>query len=85
MSGSRQRFLCLDCEQDTGKMYEFYFVHTELWLSAVGSKDGMLCIGCLEARLGRMLDSHDFTDCMINKLSYSMKSDRLLRRIRRGA
>lgn len=76
----RTRFCCLDCGQDTGKMREFYFVHTELWLSAAGSKNGMLCIGCLETRIGRKLKKADFTDAFINRLNYG-HSTRLLSRL----
>lgn len=79
----RNRFLCADCGQDTGKMKEFYFVQTELWLTVMKSIDGMLCIGCLEQRLGRQLVASDFTDATINDPRYgSGKSDRLMARLR---
>lgn len=80
---SRNRFLCLDCGQDTGKMKEHYFVRTELWLSAAGSTEGMLCVGCLEARLGRELVPGDFTGAFVNKPGYGGgHSARLLSRLR---
>lgn len=79
----RTRFLCEDCGQDTGKMKEFYFVHTELWLSVMTSVDGMLCIGCLETRLGRQLVASDFPDVSINSPRHgSGKSSRLSARLR---
>lgn len=78
---TRTKFLCLDCGRDTGKMREHYFVHTDTWLSVVGSKSGMLCIKCLEERLGRELNSSDFTDCTINNPKYSDMSELLLRRV----
>jgi hypothetical protein len=35
---------------------EYYMVHDIVWASAfMGPYDGMLCIGCLERRLGRPL------------------------------
>lgn len=34
-------------------------VHDHLWAQA-GTTDGFLCIGCLERRLGRRLQSRDF-------------------------
>lgn len=77
----RSVFLCLDCGKDTGKMREYYFVHTELWLSAVGSKNGMLCVGCLETRIGRKLKKADFADVFINRLNYG-HSMRLLDRLK---
>lgn len=81
MGHSRKKWLCLDCQVDTGKIYEHYFVTLDLWLSAVGSKTGMLCIGCLEARLHRTLTASDFTDCHINNPRLYTMSDRLRRRL----
>lgn len=78
----RSRFLCEDCGCDTGKMKEFYFIHTHLWLSVTSSINGMLCIGCLEIRLGRQLAPADFTDASINSLRHgSGKSNRLVARL----
>lgn len=78
----RARFLCEDCGCDTGKMKEFYFIHTHLWLSVSSSISGMLCIGCLEIRLGRQLVASDFTDASINSLRHgSGKSTRLVNRL----
>lgn len=75
-------FWCLDCKVDTGKINEYYFVQTSLWLRAVGSNKGMLCIGCLEERLGRLLVKADFTDCFINNLKWhGGRSLRLISRL----
>lgn len=78
---NRRKFLCLDCKQDTGKMREHYFIHTELWLKVVDSIVGMLCVGCLEARLGRNLVPSDFTNCTVNNPKYEPKSARLMQRM----
>ena len=78
---SRKKFLCLDCEIDTGKIYEHYFVNLPVWMSAVGSKTGMLCIGCLEKRLGRELTSSDFPSVHINNPKLYRMSRRLTSRI----
>lgn len=80
-SSSRRKWMCLDCKQDTGKMHEHYFVRLPLWLSAVGSKTGMLCVGCLEGRIGRSLTPQDFTDAHINNPRLCPMSDRLRSRI----
>lgn len=81
----RVSFLCLDCGQDTGKMREYYFVHTELWLTVVSSAKGMLCVGCLEKRLGRELTAADFTGAYINRPGYAPgHSMRLLSRLTNG-
>lgn len=79
---SRAKWKCLDCGVDTSD--EHYFIHTETWLSVVGSKSGMLCIGCLEQRLGRTLIKDDFTDAYINRLSFGVKSQRLVNRLTRS-
>ena len=71
-------FACVDCGVDTSDTGEFYMVQDELWpLSEYGS---MLCIGCLEARLGRRLVPSDFTDCLINQETYG-HSQRLQSRL----
>jgi len=81
MKNSRKKWLCLDCSSDTGKMHEHYFVQTDIWMAAVGSKIGMLCVGCLEKRLGRMLKGSDFPDVHINDPKLYPMSDRLRSRI----
>lgn len=77
----RRKWLCLDCKSDTGRMHEHYYVNLDLWLLCVGSKTGMLCIGCLEKRLGRRLRPGDFTDAHINNPRLYPMSDRLRDRI----
>lgn len=63
------RFACLDCGKDTLELGEYYMVHNEVWLSVVKStRAGMLCIGCLEDRLGRQLTPKDFTEFPINAM-----------------
>lgn len=78
---SRQKWLCLDCKEDTGKMHEHYFVKTEVWMQAHHSIRGMLCVGCLEQRVGRPLCREDFTDASINNPSLFPMSDRLRSRL----
>lgn len=79
--GSRRKFLCIDCGVDTGKICEFYFIKTELWLKIMATIKGMLCIGCLENRLGRQLQKSDFTDATINNPRFVPKSQRLMMRL----
>lgn len=78
---SRAKWKCLDCKEDTGKMREHYFVKTEVWTSAHHSIRGMLCIGCLEKRLGRQLEPGDFTDAHVNNPKLYPMSDRLRNRL----
>jgi hypothetical protein len=57
--------VCHDCGcrpwGDWVEPHEDYYVHNELWRAACPDDDGfILCIGCLEARLGRTLRRPDF-------------------------
>lgn len=64
---ARNKFMCIDCRVDTGKIGEHYMLQDHIWLSITDSRRGMLCIGCLENRLGRRLALHDFNDSHVNK------------------
>lgn len=62
-------FECVDCSINTLFENEYYMVHDHVWSGEAGmdSDGGMLCIGCLEVRIGRNLDGDDFTDCRLNR------------------
>jgi len=49
-------------------------VTTELW-EKYGVGEKMLCIGCMEDRLGHKLTKEDITDCPVNTLmnEYTIK------------
>lgn len=77
---SRRKWLCLDCRVDTGRIGEHYMLVDSVWAQAHNSKTGMLCVGCVEARIGRRLCAADFNDSYLNRdLNVSM---RLLERMR---
>lgn len=60
-------FNCVDCSVNTHFIDEYYMVDFDLWNSVMGSQNtGMLCIGCLEDRIGRKLTTEDFIDAPIN-------------------
>jgi len=62
--------LCVDCGRSTLKIKEYYMVHDSIWESAGMDKNGgMLCLDCLEKRLGRNLNESDFPDYPVNKLT----------------
>lgn len=77
-------FACMDCHRDTSPngLSEYYMIQFDLWDQTTNLKerDWMLCIGCLEKRLGRKLVPRDFTDCPLNRET-SSKSKRLCARI----
>jgi hypothetical protein len=51
------RFRCDACDQSC--QHEYYMLRDDVWREAKGT-DGMLCIGCVEQRLGRELTRADF-------------------------
>jgi len=76
---SRRKWLCLDCKVDTGKIAEHYMLKDSVWSKVHGSKVGMLCVGCVEKRLGRFLNKNDFFSCHVNRTSHCKSfSQRLL-------
>lgn len=79
---SRRKWLCLDCKVDTGKIGEHYMLIEETWQLAHKSNQGMLCVDCLESRIGRRLVASDFNDSHINRVKPGeSKSQKLLDRI----
>jgi hypothetical protein len=59
-------------------------VEDRVWEKA-GDDEGMLCIGCLEKRIGRKLECKDFSKCPLNFDPMWAKSDRLLDRMTNGS
>lgn len=58
---------CVDCGVDCLAINEYYMVTDGCWKRAkMTPRGGMLCIGCLEDRLGKKLTSRNFTDCPLN-------------------
>ncbi|WP_255951566.1 hypothetical protein [Streptomyces odontomachi] len=78
---------CCDCRTATART-EYYMVNDTVWAAAgmpVGA--GILCIGCLEQRLGRQLIATDFTNCPANDLADPRRprSNRFIDRLSRTA
>lgn len=73
---------CLGCGVSTAKdgVNEYYMVQAAVWHEAHPKRKGMLCIGCLEKRLGRRLTPEDFTSAPINSIK-EWHSERLRSRI----
>lgn len=74
-------FKCMDCAMCTLCNDEYYMVQNELWSEAIPEKHGMICIGCIEQRLGRLLTKDDFTDAPLNSMNLVMGSTRLRNRL----
>jgi hypothetical protein len=85
-----RRSCCRDCKQDTIESGNYYMVHDEIWAaSGLSDLEDMLCLDCLEGRLGRRLTIADFrltdagnrtrwdgSDCMVPRV-WLLKSVRL--------
>lgn len=71
--------LCLDCGEHTILKGEYYMVHNEIWNTVNRRDSGMLCIECLEDRLGRKLTKEDFTGAPINDAGYNTDSSDTLK------
>lgn len=81
-------FNCIDCGVNTKEIGEYYMVKACVWRSSgMHYHSGMLCLGCLENRLGRELKPEDFQYLPINELNPDPKfnnppkSERLLNRL----
>lgn len=83
MHKSKRKWLCVDCDTDT--KYEHYFAKNDVWFGeAKMGEAGMLCIGCLEKRIGRLLKASDFTSAHINDPRRYSKTARLVDRLTRA-
>lgn len=72
---------CVDCKVDTLAIGEYYSVLPDVWASSgLAPRDGMLCIGCLENRLGYILQPHHFSSYPINIVPL-LRSSRLMSRL----
>jgi hypothetical protein len=74
-------YACNDCGIDTNAEQEYYMVKDKIWKESKVPKKAMLCILCLEKRLGRMLHKSDFSDAAINQLNFIPRSARLKTRL----
>ena len=62
-----KRFQCMDCGISTfHDDKNYYMLNNDLWKSIVPNIDGMLCIHCVEERLGRKVKYDDFSDVPLN-------------------
>jgi hypothetical protein len=82
LSRGLEHSACLDCGTDTIEAGEYYILRDDVWLSTGVKRDGgMLCIGCVESRLGRRLNRSDFTSAGINTQPNAWRSARFNERL----
>lgn len=76
---------CIDCGVNTMTLGEYYCLIPQSWYSATAAEggDGMLCLGCIEVRLGRSLTQEDFeVGVPINHYDvFYKRSDRFIDRL----
>jgi len=71
---------CVDCKINVSDIKEYaYIVKDEIW--PIAFNGGMLCIGCLENRIGRKLTPNDFDPVPPLNMMNNCQSDRLLDRL----
>ncbi len=63
------RWHCLDCGVNTGPTQEYFMLRHALWRRLLARRDrgGMLCLRCVELRLGRGLCRADFLPIPANQ------------------
>jgi hypothetical protein len=61
-----EKGLCLDCSRDTLRSGDYYMLRDDVWREANPSVEGMLCLDCLEKRLGRGVGWWDLSPAPIN-------------------
>ncbi len=61
---SHKNFICIGCGKDTWN--EYYMLYGRIWRRANPREKGMLCISCVEEKLGRKLTKKDFTKAPVN-------------------
>ena len=66
------RFFCADCDVDTYINQQYYVLHDELWEQVAPRVDSMLCLNCVEIRLGRLLNKGDFASVPLNQQQASV-------------
>jgi hypothetical protein len=80
---------CCDCGFGTNVAREWYMVRPDVWTKAWAGRrkpwhevpgQSILCVGCLEQRIGRTLCAADFADAVVNDPEGDI-SDRLRRRL----
>ena len=62
---------CQDCSKHTA-IADYYMVTDELWALAHPECFGMLCLACLERRIGRALCPADFTAAPVNTRNHTV-------------
>ena len=63
------RLRCKDCGrclEYEWKDHEYVMLHDALWESIADHDEDLLCLLCIEARLGRGIRADDLTDAPIN-------------------
>lgn len=76
---------CRDCRRNTAILGEYYSVNNDVWREGGLAPDGgLLCVKCLEGRLGRTLRPGDFVSCRVNEDPTRYRSDLLCSRLGMG-
>lgn len=64
---------CLEGEHD------YYMLNHDIWIQINGKKDGMLCMNCVEEKLGRKLEANDILPCYLTLFENEYTKDIMLK------
>lgn len=69
MITTKEHWCCKDCGKDTYiNNIDYYIVNHEIW-EKFGVGSDMLCLNCIETRIGHKLTKKDLIDCFVNKFN----------------
>lgn len=69
--------ICGDCGRDVRVIRSCYMLLRGLW-EQYGNGDGLLCMDCLEQRMGRQVVLDDFADTLVNAIYLAFHRERHL-------
>lgn len=79
----KPNWACIDCRKDTLANDEHYQLSDHTWRRANPLIIGVLCLDCVERRLGRPLHAGDFTPAAINA-THALRCPPLAQRLTRA-
>jgi hypothetical protein len=63
---NEDRWLCMECHKNTKNKIDYYMLNTFLWRSIAKDIKGMLCVSCVENKIGHTITKSDLLNCPLN-------------------
>ena len=65
----KQHWLCQCCSKDTWEEEkDYYMLKDHIWKKIASDPDGMMCMDCVEEKLGHKLTADDILICPLTEL-----------------